>query len=710
MRQKIPYDRMFPNRGPARGQCPQGTWRGNEPVCPRPGHSYYPPVRVGRPFQDNQGRQQQAWHTGAWQQPMPRREEWQEETGPSDPMAPQEPTVPEAPEYPVLPEEPEAPQEPVVPECPECPECPSEPEAPEEPVVPECPECPECPSEPEMPEEPEKPECPECPECPSEPEAPEEPEMPECPECPEHPCPPCRPSPCPPCGQPMTPEECQKMQHYTPLPQRPIPQACRQNGCITDNQGAMAQNDNHSLTVGCNGPMLMKDAYYLEKMAHFDRERIPERVVHANGTGAFGYFQTTCSMARYTKAGLFSQAGKVTPVFVRFSTVAGHKGSADTLRDPRGFAVKFYTEEGNLDIVGLNFPVFFIRDAMKFPDLLHSLKPAPDTGVKDNARFWDFYSQMPECTNMITYLYSDEGTIPSYRKMDGFGVNTYVWVNSQGERFYVKYHFRSHQGKETVDRHEAARLAGVEPDVAKTDLYRTLESGQTAAWDLAVQLMPICQASMQKFDPLDDTKLWPEEQFPLHKVGQLVLNRNFENEFVQVEQSAFCPANLVPGIEFSDDKMLAGRVFSYGDAQRYRVGPNYTELPINRPRTPANNYQQDGMMRTSFRKGTVNYYPHSGALGCGPQQKTACPPYTAPYSRGNQIRSPLYQADDFTQAGERFRGMSRLEQEHLADNIAVELAQTPAVISGQCLEYFRKACPQWADMVEKAMKGYENRH
>ena len=265
MRQKMPYDRMFPHCGPARGQCPQGTWRGNEPVCPRPGHSYYPPVRVGRPFQDNQGRQQQAWHTGAWQQPMPRREEWQEETGPSDPMAPQEPTVPEAPEYPVLPEEPEAPQEPVVPEEPEVPEVPQEPEEPE---MPECPECPECPSEPE------------------------EPEMPECPECPEHPCPPCRPSPCPPCGQPMTPEECQKMQHYTPLPQRPTPQACRQNGCITDNQGAMAQNDNHSLTVGCNGPMLMKDAYYLEKMAHFDRERIPERVVHANGTGAFGYFQT----------------------------------------------------------------------------------------------------------------------------------------------------------------------------------------------------------------------------------------------------------------------------------------------------------------------------------------------------------------------------------------------------------------------------------
>ncbi len=192
-------------------------------------------------------------------------------------------------------------------------------------------------------------------------------------------------------------------------------------------------------------------------------------------------------------------------------------------------------------------------------------------------------------------------------------------------------------------------------------------------------------------------------------MGQLVLNRNFENEFAQVEQSAFCPANLVPGIEFSDDKMLTGRVFSYGDAQRYRVGPNYTELPINRPRTPANNYQQDGMMRTSFRKGTVNYYPHSGALGCGPQQKTSCPPYTAQYSRGNQIRSPLYQADDFTQAGERFRGMSRLEQEHLVDNIAVELAQTPAVISDQCLEYFRKACPQWADMVKKAMDGYLQR-
>lgn len=500
---------------------------------------------------------------------------------------------------------------------------------------------------------------------------------------------------------------CEELQQYTPQPQRQLAPACRNiQQRITDNQGAPAQDDNNSLTVGENGTIIMKDAYYLEKIAHFDRERIPERVVHANGSGAFGFFKVTCPMAEYTKADLFSQQGKVTPVFARFSTVAGHKGSADTLRDPRGFAVKFYTDEGNLDIVGLNFPVFFVRDAMKFPDLLHALKPAPDTGVKNQVRWWDFFSQMPECTNMVTYYYSDQGTVKSFRKMDGFGVNTYVWVNARGQRFYVKYHFVSRQGVETIDRKEAAYLAGVNPDVAKLDLYNTLACGQTVQWDFAVQLMPVCDADALCFDPLDDTKLWPEEQFPLMKVGELVLNRNFDNEFCQVEEAAFCPANLVPGIEFSDDKMLVGRVFSYTDTQRYRLGVNYTELPINKPKAPVNNYQQDGRMRAEFRKGTVNYYPSSCTLGCGPIQPAQCPPYTAQYSMGNQIRSSIRKVDDFTQAGDHFRAMTQLDKEHLADNIAVDLYPAPDAVVEKCIEYFTAACPEWGQMVLRLVNMY----
>ncbi len=500
---------------------------------------------------------------------------------------------------------------------------------------------------------------------------------------------------------------CPAEQPYEPLPQRTPAPACQTIAqYITDNQGAPVQNDDHSLTVGENGPVLMKDAYYFEKMAHFDREKIPERVVHANGAGAFGSFQVTNPMGEYTTAEVFGQQGKTTPVFVRFSTVAGHKGSADTVRDPRGFAVKFYTEQGNLDIVGINFPVFFVQDAIKFPDLLHALKPAPDTGVKNQVRWWDYYSQTPEATNMVTYYYSDQGTMKSYRKMDGFGVDTFVWVNSQGQRFYVRYHFRSRQGVETIDRQEAAYLAGVAPDIAKLDLYQTLEQGQTASWDFAVQLMPLCDGEALAFDPLDVTKLWPEDQFPLQKVGELTLNRNPENVFCQVEQAAFCPANIVPGIEFSDDKLLNGRIFAYGDAQRYRIGANFAQLPVNQPREPADNYQQDGAMRLGCRKGTVNYYPSSCTLGCGPQQKPQRPPYTAQYSMGRQMRSPIRKMDDFTQAGQRFRQMSQLEQEHLADNIAADLYPAPDYVVEKCVEYFSKACPQWGEMVETLVINY----
>lgn len=525
---------------------------------------------------------------------------------------------------------------------------------------------------------------------------------PEPPQPPQHPQPPQEQPPCPPEAI------CEQNQCVEPAPALPLAPACSGNlRRITGNTGAPAQNDNHTLTVGQNGPALLKDTYFLEKMAHFDRERIPERVVHANGTGAFGCFKTTHSMEEYTTADLFSQEGRITPVFVRFSTVIGSRGSADTLRDPRGFAVKFYTEEGNLDIVGNHLPVFFIRDAIKFPDLIHSLKPAPDSGVRDPLRFWDFYTQTPEATHMITWVYSDLGTVKSFRMIDGFGVNTYVWKNAKGERFYVKYHFVSCQGVQTIDRREAERLAGSDPDVAKKDLYRTLASGKTADWEFCVQLLPVCKAEDLPFDPLDDTKTWPQDLFPLHRVGTMTLSRNFENQFAQVEQAAFCPANTVPGIELSEDKMLAGRGFAYADTQRHRIGPNFDQLPINAPRSEVCNFQQDGAMRLAYRKGAVNYSPSSCTLGqCMPVQPVESKAYTALYSQGAQVRESIDKQENFKQAGERFRGMTKQEQEHLVDNIAVELCLANDYITAKTLEYFKRACPEWEEMTRCRIEAY----
>ena len=342
----------------------------------------------------------------------------------------------------------------------------------------------------------------------------------------------------------------------------------------------------------------MQDVHLIEKLAHFDRERIPERVVHAKGAGAHGYFQVFKSMAKYTCAKLLQDPKKKTPVFVRFSTVVGARGSAETVRDPRGFAVKFYTEDGNYDLVGNNLPVFFIRDAIKFPDMVHAFKPAPDTNIPTsssaNSRFWDFISLSPESTHMITWLFSDRGTVRSFRKMEGFGVNTYVWVNAEGKTVYVKYHWKPNDGIETIDRQEATRLAGEDPDIATRDLYDTIASGKTVGFELHVQIMEIADELKQNFDPLDATKTWPEDKFPLMPVGKMVLNRNAENYFAEVEQAAFCPASIIPGIDFSADKLLQGRIFSYADTQRYRLGPNYLQIPIN----------QQGYRRSSMSPST----------------------------------------------------------------------------------------------------------
>lgn len=471
---------------------------------------------------------------------------------------------------------------------------------------------------------------------------------------------------------------------------------------LTTNQGVPVTDNQNSLTVGDRGPTLLQDIQLVEKLAHFDRERIPERVVHANGAGAYGYFQVYKSMAEYTKAKFLQDPTKKTPVFVRFSTVVGSKGSADTLRDPRGFAVKFYTEEGNYDVVGNNLPVFFIRDAMKFPDMVHSFKPAPNSNVPDDNRFWDFISLTPESTHMITWLFSDRGTVKSYRKMEGFGVNTYKWVNAQGKAVYIKYHWKPAAGVESIDRHEAMRLAGEDPDVATRDLYDTIASGKTAEWELYVQIMDIADELKQTFDPLDPTKIWPEDKFPLMKVGKMVLDRNPENFFAETEQAAFCPASIVPGIELSADKLLQGRAFSYADTQRHRLGANYLQLRINRPVTPVDNNQRDGAMQLAIHAGTVNYEPNSLADGM---------PCEAPASQAEEYRlegtvgrEKIGLTNDFEQAGEHYSLLSKLDKEHLVGNIVDSLGKASKDIQRRMVENLTKADAELGKRVAQGVK------
>lgn len=475
---------------------------------------------------------------------------------------------------------------------------------------------------------------------------------------------------------------------------------------MTDAFGAPIPNDSNSLTVGDNGPTLLQDTLFIEKLAHFDRERIPERVVHAKGTGAFGYFENYRCMDNYTTANFLQYPHQKTKVFVRFSTVIGSAGSADSVRDPRGFAVKFYTTQGIYDIVGNNLPVFFIRDAIRFPDFIHSAKSSPDTNLKDPERFWDFISLTPESTHMITWVYSDRGTIKDYRHMDGFGVNTFIWVNKHGKRIFIKYHWKTMQGIETIDRHESDRLAGLDPNIATKNLHQAIACGNCPRWELCVQMLPMDLADCLPFDPLDDTKTWPEDQFPLIPVGMMVLNENPQNFFAEVEQSAFCPANLVPGIEFSADKMLVGRSFSYRDTQRYRLGANFSNLPVNRSICPVFNNQRDGAATYSVIPGRVNYSPNS---------LNRNQPYPYPIAEPNSFelsgcvkRTPIQKTDDFTQPGERYLSLTKEEQCHLVDNIAVELAQCNPELVNRAISNFCKANEEFGKKVMAAVTDYKH--
>ena len=370
---------------------------------------------------------------------------------------------------------------------------------------------------------------------------------------------------------------------------RPVPH----NAATTTNAGAPIASDDFSLQQGEQGYIGLHDVGLVDKLAHFDRERTPERVVHAKGAGAFGVFEVTEDVSAYTAAD-FLQPGKKTPVLARFSTVAGEKGAPDTQRDPRGFALKFYTEEGNYDMVGNNTPVFFIRDAIKFPDFIHSQKRTPDTDLQSFQMRWDFWTLTPESAHQVAWLFGDRGLPSSYREMDGFSSHTYQWINAKGERFWVKYHFKTDQGIGYLPQAEADRLAGSDPEYHRRDLYQHIKDGDYPSWTLKMQIMPEAEAESYKVNPFDITKTWSQKDYPLIPVGKLTLNQLPKNFHVQVEQAAFSPSNLVRGIGFSPDKMLLGRVFSYPDTQRHRLGANFEQLPPNRPVADVNNYSHQG--------------------------------------------------------------------------------------------------------------------
>ncbi|WP_169165779.1 catalase [Cellulomonas taurus] len=423
----------------------------------------------------------------------------------------------------------------------------------------------------------------------------------------------------------------------------------------TTSFGTPVASDAHSLTAGPDGVTALHDHYLVEKLAQFNRERIPERVVHAKGTGAFGEFVVTEDVSAYTRAALF-QPGATSEMLLRFSTVAGEQGSPDTWRDVHGFALKFYTSEGNLDIVGNNTPVFFIRDGMKFPDFIHSQKRLPGSGLRDADMQWDFWTLSPESAHQVTYLMGDRGLPTTTRHLNGYGSHTYQWINAAGERFWVKYHFISRQGLESFTPEQAEQIAGADADYQRRDLYEAIERGDFPTWDVYVQVMPYEDAKTYRFNPFDLTKVWPKGDYPRIKVGHFTLNRNPRNFFAEIEQAAFSPATLVPGTAISPDKMLMARVFSYPDAQRYRVGTNYAQLPVNAAKCPVHSYTADGAQRHDFNAPEVPVYaPNSFG---GPVASAVAAGEGSWESDGELVRAAATlhaEDDDFGQAGTLYR-------------------------------------------------------
>lgn len=467
------------------------------------------------------------------------------------------------------------------------------------------------------------------------------------------------------------------------------------NKKITTASGAPVVNYEDTMTIGPRGPVLLQDYFLHEKLAHFNRERIPERIVHAKGSGAYGTFTVTNDISQYTRAKLFNGIGKQTRLFIRFSTVGGERGSADSERDPRGFAVKFYTEDGNYDLVGNNTPVFFIKDAKKFPDFIHTQKRDPHTNCKSATMVWDFWSLNPESLHQVTTLMSDRGTPFGYRHMHGYGSHTYSMINAQNERVYIKYHFRTQQGIKNLTAAEADEMRAKDMDYAQRDLHTAIEKGDFPKWKLYIQVMTESETKTFRWNPFDLTKVWSQKEFPLIEVGVMELNQNPDNYFAHVEQAAFAPAHVVDGIGFSPDKMLQGRILSYPDAQRYRLGGNYEQIPVNQCPFMTNNYQRDGQMTVNGNQGAApNYYPNSFDGHYQDQSYKEPALQLDSLVADNYDRNAPGEDDHYTQPGDLYRLLDTTQKEHLVQNIVgamsgIEGPKKEEIIMRQLCHWFR---------------------
>jgi catalase len=469
---------------------------------------------------------------------------------------------------------------------------------------------------------------------------------------------------------------------------------------MTTSAGAPVADNQNSLSAGPRGPLLMQDYHLLEKLAHQNRERIPERTVHAKGSAAYGTLTITHDITRFSKAALFSSIGLQTDCLLRFSTVAGERGAADAERDVRGFALKFYTSQGNWDLVGNNTPVFFIRDPYKFPDFIHTQKRHPRSHLRNNTAAWDFWSLSPESLHQVTILMSDRGLPRSYRHMNGYGSHTYSFINAANERFWVKFHFKTLQGIQCLTNEEAEAIVARDRESSQRDLFESIERADYPRWRFCVQIMPETDAARYRWNPFDLTKVWPHRDYPLIDVGILELNRNPEHYFAEVEQASFSPSNIVPGIGFSPDKVLQARIFAYADAHRYRVGTHYETLPVNRPRVAVKTYHADGPMRADAPRGTDAYYEPNSFGGPVQDPRFSEPPLklTGAADRFDHRENN----DDYTQAGDLFRLMTPDQQQRLFKNIAASMTGVPAGIIRRQLAHFHKADPAYAAGVSQA--------
>ena len=450
-----------------------------------------------------------------------------------------------------------------------------------------------------------------------------------------------------------------------------------QRPLTTSNAGSPAPSDEYSLTVGSGGPNLLQDRYLNEKLAHFVRERIPDRVYHVKGGGAFGHFEVTADVTQWTQAAFLNKVGKRTPLFLRFSIVAADEGAPDTERDVRGVAIKFYTEDGNYDIVGNNTPIFFIRDPMKFPDFIHSQLRLPDTGMRSNNMQWDFWTLSPESAHQVTYLMSDRGTPRTWRNMNGYASSTYMWENAAGKKFWVKYHFKTEQGVQNFTDAEARAMRAEDLDYHRRDLWEAIARKDYPSWRLEMQIMPYEDAANYRFNPFDLTKVWPHKDYPTIPIGRMVLDRNPENFFAEVEQAGFDVANFVPGIGPSPDRMVLGRMFAYGDSNRYRTGPNYEQLPVNAPKIEVHNYNKDGPMRFRHNGNQPVYAPNSyGGPRADPQRSHDASWFVEAGEIMRRAYTPHAEDNDFVQPGNLYRDvLSETEREHLVTNIVTNMSQ-----------------------------------